>query len=88
MGMRVHAGEGGGRERGDEGTRSEGGGRERGNEGTRRPVANMGCVVPAKVCVSWKRCVCLVVTGGDGGSQCSHRLEALEPEHNSLFLPL
>lgn len=36
MGMRVHTG--------------EGGGRERGNEGTRRPVANMGCVVPVKVC--------------------------------------
>ena len=35
MRMRVHTGEGGGRERGD--------------EGTRRPVANMGCVVPAKV---------------------------------------
>ena len=34
--MRVHAGEGGGRERGDEGTRSEGGGRERGDEGTHR----------------------------------------------------
>ena len=54
-----------------------GGGRERGDEGTHRPVANMGCVVPVKVCVSWKRCVYLVVTGGDGGSQCFHWLEAL-----------
>lgn len=48
----------------------------------------MCSVVPARVCVSWKRCVCLVVTGGDRGSPCFHRLEAVEPEHNSLFSAL